>query len=113
MELPRHAGVANAIGAVVGRITIRKSGVVTSPSEGVYRVHLEGGPEDFRDEASALGRMEAMLTRQARDEAQAAGAQDLRVIATHDIKRAQAEARTVFIEGNVTVEASGRPRIAG
>ncbi|WP_197917825.1 hydantoinase/oxoprolinase N-terminal domain-containing protein [Thiosulfatihalobacter marinus] len=113
MELPRHAGVANAIGAVVGRITIRKSGIVTSPSEGVYRVHLEGGPEDFRDEAGALGRMEAMLTGQARDEALAAGAQDLRVIATHDIKRAQAEARTVFIEGNVTVEASGRPRIAG
>ncbi|MEO0921355.1 MAG: hydantoinase/oxoprolinase family protein, partial [Pseudomonadota bacterium] len=31
--LPEHAGVANAIGAVVGRVTIRRTGTVTSPSD--------------------------------------------------------------------------------
>jgi N-methylhydantoinase A/oxoprolinase/acetone carboxylase beta subunit len=34
MILPEHAGVANAIGAVVGRVTMRRSGTVTSPGEG-------------------------------------------------------------------------------
>ena len=40
MVLPEHAGVANAIGAVVGRLTLRRAGTVTSPSEGLFRVHL-------------------------------------------------------------------------
>ena len=37
MVLSEHAGVANAIGAVVGRVTFRKSATITSPSEGLYR----------------------------------------------------------------------------
>jgi hypothetical protein len=39
MILPSHAGVANAIGAVVGQVTMRKTGVITSPSEGCFCVH--------------------------------------------------------------------------
>ena len=34
--LPEHAAVANAIGAVVGRITVRRSGTITAPSEGIF-----------------------------------------------------------------------------
>ena len=54
MILPGHAGVANAIGAVVGRLTLRRSGTVTSPSEGRYRAHLEDGPQDFNELDKAL-----------------------------------------------------------
>jgi N-methylhydantoinase A/oxoprolinase/acetone carboxylase beta subunit len=112
MVLPKHAGVANAIGAIVGRVTIRRSGTVTSPSEGLFRVHLESGPEDHRDVEAALGALEAALEAAARTDALAAGAEDIRITATRDLRTAEAEARQVFLEGEITVEASGRPRVA-
>jgi len=112
MILPEHAGVANAIGAVVGQVTFRKSGTVTSPSEGKYRVHLESGPEDFNLAEAAMNRLEAELRQEAEREARAAGAADIHVTCRRDIRRAQVEAREVFIEALLTVEASGRPRVA-
>ena len=112
MILPTHAGVANAIGAVVGRVTMRRMGTVTSPSEGRYRVHLESGPEDYASSEDAMQALEAHLRILAEADAKESGAQDIRVTATREIKQARAEARDVFLEASVTVEASGRPRIA-
>ena len=112
MILPEHAGVANAIGAVVGRVTMREAGTVTSPSEGKYRVHLRDGPEDFGDAESALARLEAVLRARALAAAQAAGAADIQVSVARDIRSAGIEGREVFVEAGVTVEASGRPRVA-
>ncbi|THH34740.1 hydantoinase/oxoprolinase family protein [Aliishimia ponticola] len=112
MILPEHAEVANAIGAVVGRVTMRRSGTVTAPSEGRYRVHLPTGPQDFADAEIAMTELEALLRREATDAAVLAGAEDLRITATRDVRVAQAEAREVFVEATVFVEASGRPRIA-
>ena len=113
MILPEHAGVANAIGAVVGRVTIRRAGTVTSPSEGKFRVHLESGPEDYAGSDAAMEALEAALSAEARAEAEAAGAVDIHVTARREVKEAQAEARRVFLEAEILVEASGRPRIAG
>ncbi|MEK0165015.1 hydantoinase/oxoprolinase family protein [Phaeobacter sp. A36a-5a] len=112
MILPEHAGVANAIGAVVGRITMRRSGTVTAPEEGRFRVHLENGPEDFTGSQEALERLEAELRAEARAAAEAAGAQDISIQVERDIRIAEVEAREVFVEAFLTVEASGRPRIA-
>ncbi len=112
MILPEHAGVANAIGAVVGRVTIRRQGTITSPAEGRFRVHLETGPEDFVESEKAMERLEDVLKTDARQTALAAGAEDLQTGITRDIKTAQAEAREVFLEAVITVEVSGRPRIA-
>ncbi len=113
MILPEHAGVANAIGAVVGRVTIRRSGTVTSPAEGRYRVHLDAGPEDHAEAEIAMAALSAALEKEARREAELAGAEDIRISITRDIRSAQAEAREVFLEAEITAEASGRPRIAG
>ncbi|WP_293577037.1 hydantoinase/oxoprolinase family protein [Phaeobacter sp.] len=112
MILPEHAGVANAIGAVVGRITMRRSGTVTSPSEGKYRVHLEGGPQDVQSSQDALALLEAHLTQEAMGAAEAAGAEDIATVIERDIRTARVESRDVFVEAFLTVEASGRPRIA-
>lgn len=112
MILPKHAGVANAIGAVVGQVTMRKSGTITSPSEGKFRVHLDAGPEDFGDANSAMHRLETVLRHAADADARQAGASDIQITVLRDIKKAEAEAREVFIEAVITVEASGRPRIA-
>ena len=112
MILPEHAGVANAIGAVVGRVTIRQSGTVTSPAEGKYRVHLETGPEDHSNADAAIQALQAALEKEAQAEAAAAGAEDVHTHATCAIRSAQAEGREVFLEAEISVEVTGRPRVA-
>ncbi|MEX0328335.1 MAG: hydantoinase/oxoprolinase family protein [Ruegeria sp.] len=112
MNLPNHAGVANAIGAVVGRLTLRRSGTVTSPAEGRYRVHLEDGPQDFTDAQTAMSLLETTLRDQAEGAVRSAGAEDIRVVVDQDIRTAKIEAQDVFVEALITVEASGRPRVA-
>lgn len=112
MILPEHAGVANAIGAVVGRVTLRRAGTVTAPSEGKYRVHLATGPLDFTTPEEAMAHLEAVLRMQAEDEVRAGGAEGVQSTATRDERRAVIEAREVFLEATITVEATGRPRVA-
>ncbi|MBM1689542.1 hydantoinase/oxoprolinase N-terminal domain-containing protein [Sulfitobacter geojensis] len=112
MILPEYGGVANAIGAVVGRVTMRESGTVTAPSEGKYRVHLLEGPQDFADQDSALEALETVLREDAVAQAKIAGAEDIQVSVKRDIRTAGVEAREVFIEATITVEAAGRPRVA-
>ena len=112
MILPDHAGVANAIGAVVGQISQRATGLVTSPGEGRFTIHLPEGLTSYNDRDSALAALEAALTLEATTRARAAGAEDLRLTATRDIREAEVEGRSMFIEATVTVTASGRPRVA-
>ncbi|MFP3385630.1 hydantoinase/oxoprolinase N-terminal domain-containing protein [Tritonibacter sp. SIMBA_163] len=112
MILPEHAGVANAIGAVVGRISQRRSGTVTSPSEGKFRVHFDTGPRDFTASAEALEALEKYLRADAVAAAEAAGASDIHVHVSRDIRTAEVEARSIFVEALLTVQASGRPRVA-
>ncbi|MFY1708534.1 hydantoinase/oxoprolinase N-terminal domain-containing protein [Tritonibacter scottomollicae] len=112
MILPEHAGVANAIGAVVGRISQRRSGTVTSPSEGKFRVHFDTGPRDFTASAEALEALEKYLRADAVAAAEAAGAGDIHVHVSRNIRTAEVEARSIFVEALLTVQASGRPRVA-
>ena len=112
MILPEHAAVANAIGAVVGRVTMRESGTVTSPAEGRFRVYLADGPLDFTDQTDALGTLEATLRDKAEAAARAAGVVDVQIDVQRDIRHAEVESRKVFIEALLTVEATGRPRVA-
>jgi N-methylhydantoinase A/oxoprolinase/acetone carboxylase beta subunit len=112
MILPEHAGVANAIGAVVGQISQRASANITSPSEGRFTAHLPDGLHSFNDRDAALAATEAALTTEATARARLAGAEDLRVTATRDIREAEVEGRAMFIEATITVTAAGRPRVA-
>lgn len=112
MILPAQGGVANAIGAVVGQVTTRSSGSITSPEEGRYRVHLVQGPIDLSDQKEALLLLENALREEAHARALAAGAEDIQFVTSRDIRRAGVEAREVFVEAVLTVEASGRPRVA-
>ena len=45
-------------------------------------------------------------------DAQEAGAQDIQMRVERDVRKAEAEAREVFIEATIMVEAAGRPRVA-
>ena len=112
MILPQHSDVANAIGAVVGRISRRVQGSITAPSEGQFRAHFPDGPKDFLNEAQALDCLESFLVEKAIDQARDSGAADIVTKVSRDIKKAKNEAREMFVEAILTVEASGRPRIS-
>jgi hypothetical protein len=52
--LPEYGGVANAIGAVVGQITMRETGKVISAGEGAWRVFIDDAPQDYNEQEKAL-----------------------------------------------------------
>lgn len=112
VEIPKFAGVANAIGAVVGQISMRCAGQITGQGEGQFRVHYETGPQDYTDQETAQSALEKHLSAQAMAGARAAGAEGIRVRVERDIRMAKVENRDVFIEAELTAIASGRPRIA-
>lgn len=112
VELPTHAGVANAIGAVVGRVIIRKGGSVTSPSQGLFRVHLPEATLDFATADAALAQLEQVLRRDAEAAAIEAGAEEITLSVQRAIRTAKVENQDVFVEASLTAEAAGRPRIA-
>lgn len=112
MILPEHAGVANAIGAVVGQVSQRATGTVTSPAEGRFTAHLPQGVEVFSDRDTALAALESALIDDASARARRAGAVDLHLSTTSEIREADIEGRNMFIEAVLSVTASGRPRVA-
>ena len=112
VTLPQYAAVANAIGAVVGRITMRRSGTVTTPTKGVFRAHFIDGLKDFMTEDAALQALEEWLSAAALADAQESGSENIQVTVSRNIKRTQVEAQDIFIEATISVEASGRPRIS-
>jgi N-methylhydantoinase A/oxoprolinase/acetone carboxylase beta subunit len=112
MILPEHAGVANAIGAVVGQISQRAQALLTSPGEGRFTAHLPDGLHFYNNRDAALVALEDALIAEASRRARAAGAEDLRVTTTRDIREAEVEGRPMFIEATITATASGRPRVA-
>ena len=112
MILPEHAGVANAIGAVVGQVSQRVQGIVTSPAEGRFAAHMPAGVQVFNTRDAALDAMEAALTTEVTARARKAGAVDVHLTQSRDIREAEIEGRTMFIEATLTLTASGRPRVA-
>jgi N-methylhydantoinase A/oxoprolinase/acetone carboxylase beta subunit len=112
MVLPEHAGVANAIGAVVGQVAMHASGAVTSPGAGAFTVHLPDGVQKFITAEEAMNTLEVALRREAGDAATAAGVEEIRFTVDRDIKEVDIEGQPMFIEATVKVTAQGRPRIA-
>jgi hypothetical protein len=100
MVLPAHAGVANAIGAVVGQVAMVASGTVTSPGPGLYAAHLPGGPQRFTDRDAALEALTAALSADALARAQRAGVDDARLSVERDIREVPVEGQTMFIEAH-------------
>jgi N-methylhydantoinase A/oxoprolinase/acetone carboxylase beta subunit len=112
MILPEHAGVANAIGAVVGQVSQKVTGIVTSPAEGRYVAHLPDALQTFSNASDALAALETALRHEAEARAKAAGAEDLRITAKQDLREVEIEGRKMFVEASVSVTAAGRPRVA-
>lgn len=107
---PDFAEVANAVGAVVGQVRVRKSATITQPTRGQFRVHLEDQPT-FGSVENARSAAADILAASVRAEADSAGAQTPKLTEAWDAKWATISDKEVFVEGVVTIEAAGRPRL--
>ena len=112
MILPDHAGVANAIGAVVGQISMHADAQVTSPGPGQFALHACGAVTLFADRDAAFAAGEAALRQNAAALARAAGAVDLRFAVDRAVREAMIEGQPMFIDATVRVTAHGRPGVA-
>ena len=110
--VPGHAGVANAVGAVVGRVRIRARGSITKPDDGPYRVFAGATPRDFAALEAATAHARSTLESRARQDAVDAGAGEVDISFEHHDDIAVVEGRETLVERAITAVASGRPRFA-
>ena len=110
MVLPKHADVANAVGAVVGQVRMQETGTLIN--DGGFTAYLPSGPQRCADKDSGLAALEQALTDVAKAKAVAAGVAAPRINVACDMKEAEIEGHQTFIEATMRVTASGRPRIA-
>ena len=110
--VPEHADVANAVGAVVGRVRIARSITITCPGEGRFRAHLGGGAQDFTSFDAARDAAIAELDTSTRAAAAEAGAAEVHVALATDIRDATVEGKSMLVEATITATATGRPRLA-
>ncbi len=87
VKIPDHAEVANAVGAVVGRVAMSVEGTVTSPTPGRFVAHLPGGPQGFAEADAAISALARAL-------------------------EAEVEGQRIFVEARLRVTAQGRARLA-
>jgi N-methylhydantoinase A/oxoprolinase/acetone carboxylase beta subunit len=109
--LPEHHDVANAIGAVVGRVRITIECTITAPTEGQFLVHLPDGswPATSLDEAQA--RALAALTTSLDEAMRSAGATDYETHRKWSQRSADLGGTELFVEGVLRLTASGRPDV--
>jgi N-methylhydantoinase A/oxoprolinase/acetone carboxylase beta subunit len=109
--IPVHAGVANAIGAVVGHVRLSDQTTIAQPSEGQFRVHDRHETRDFDDLDEAVEWARASLVTRIGAGADVAGTIDPELAVTWDPVTATIAGAELFVEGTLTVVATGRPRI--
>jgi N-methylhydantoinase A/oxoprolinase/acetone carboxylase beta subunit len=110
--VPKYYDVANAIGAVVGRVSVTANATISAPQENVFRVHLAETPSDFPSLDEAVAFAEEIISAQARERATEAGAIDVKVKIDRDDNVVLIDGRDFFVESKLVATASGRARIA-
>jgi len=111
--IPEHAGVANAVGAVVGQIRVSIEASISQPEQGRFRVYSHAAPRDFANFEAALAYAETVLTEDVRQRVREAGAREFDIRTSRIDKTAMIEGKKTLIESQVTAVATGRPDITG
>ncbi|MGI6367512.1 MAG: hydantoinase/oxoprolinase family protein [Anaerolineae bacterium] len=114
-DLPPHAHVANAVGAVMGTVVARARCTVQPDADGLgYVVYSSAGTVPLADMEEALRLARSAAEEQARSAALRAGADGIQVqIDQRDSTAPVGNGEgVVFISTEVTAEAIGRPRLA-
>ena len=111
-QVPQYAGVANAIGAIVGQITMRESGKIEAASNGVFRAFHHDGPRDYSTFDQALSALRKELETRAGARAKSAGGDGIVTRFEHSKSEAEIDGRKELIAASLMAIATARPRIA-
>ena len=110
LEIPEHAAVCNAVGAVAGVVSQTVDVLVNQPSFKVFRVHDPAGSIDYAESEEALAHARRVAAALALGAARRAGAADPHVEVNVTEKRAHIEAGSDYLaEALVRATATGRP----
>jgi len=106
LSVPEDAGVAGAVGAAAGSVRQQVMILTSQPEDGVFRVHLPTGPQDFRDLKKALQQAEASAGDLAGQRARAAGAKTFAVTCQAHIEEVNLPGgKSLFIEARTIATA--------
>ena len=106
LSVPEDAGVAGAIGAAAGFVRQQVMILTSQPEDGVFRVHLPTGPQDFSDRKKALQKAEASAGDLAGQRARAAGAKSWQTTCQTQLEEVSLPGgKTLFIEARSTATA--------
>lgn len=112
-RVPPDADVANAVGAVVGRVRLSVECAITAPTQGQYLAHIAGEmPTMFTDLALARAFATAHLSTQLATDMAAAGAPEFRTKELWMENTVDLGGLEMFVDGSLTLTASGRPQLA-
>lgn len=109
VELSEYAGVANALGAVVGSVRQSKSMTITPAGGRRVRAHGPDGPVEFDNLELAADWVEKTLEEIVTELASAAGASEFKLNAERHDKIVDNNGDKVFFESVISVHATGRP----
>ncbi|MEH6547561.1 MAG: hydantoinase/oxoprolinase family protein [Sneathiella sp.] len=109
--IPEYAGVANAIGAVVGQVRVSVDASISKTESDYFRLYHSGDPRDFSTLEKAVADAEQTLRDEAKEHARLAGADDIRVKFKREDNTAVIEGKEFFVESLLKATAYGRPRI--
>ncbi len=110
--IPGDAGVANAVGAVVGQVRTTVTVFVTMPEEDIFIVNGAGESVRLGDEASAFSLARERALASALQTARANGADEPVVTLLEEEDAPDIRGQRKLIEAHFIATASGRPRIA-
>lgn len=109
--VPEHAGVANAIGAVVGQVRVTADATILPTPDDTFRFYHAGAPRDFPTLEAAVAEAEKVLTAEGMEKAAEAGARDIKTRFHRKDNVARIEGRDLLIESALRITAYGRPRL--
>ena len=111
--IPTEADVANAVGAVVGRVRISHECLVSAPQPGQYVVHTDAGPEMFTVLDAARARAVDVTAALLCHDMEAAGAHVFETVEHWHEATVEVSGSPMFVEGVLTLTGSGRPDLPG
>lgn len=108
--VPAEADVANAVGAVVGRVRMTERATVTPIKRGGFRAHVDGS--EHATPELAMAHTESVLAETVREAALREGAKTAEVHLERDDVWATVGTDALFVEAVVEATATGRPGLA-
>jgi N-methylhydantoinase A/oxoprolinase/acetone carboxylase beta subunit len=110
LQLPEHAAVCNAVGAVAGVVSETSEILVNQPTFNVFRVHDPAGIRDYSESQQAIQEAIRVSRELALAAARRSGATDPHVETSITERRAAAESGLDYLaEATVRSRATGRP----